>query len=116
NRGRVEDEVIIALAGPLAQRRHSPRSNWRFGGSGARAGQLLVRGTDFDQAADLIFRTYGNGDVAAAYWKFVEARTKGLVAGWWPWIEAVARALLKSETLSGDQIILEAVRAVRQAR
>ena len=48
NEGRIQDEIIIALAGPFAQRRYRPRSHWRVGASGAPRGEFLVGGSDID--------------------------------------------------------------------
>jgi len=91
----------------LADARHAKRSTL----SGC--SKVSRKCNDFDQVSELIFRFYGNGNVAVAYRKYVEARTTDLVDDWWPAIKAVARGLLASETLSGEQIgeiILEARR------
>jgi hypothetical protein len=119
NRGRIEDAIVIALAGPFAQRHYSPRSNWRIGATGARRGELLVRGTDFDHVSELIFRFYGNDETARHYRRYVEARAKDLVEGNWIEIEAIARCLFEHGTISRDQAIeamREAVTAAIEAR
>jgi len=45
------------MAGALAQKRHNPRSGWRYSGSGAARGEFLLKG----------------------YWRYLEARAEALV-------------------------------------
>jgi len=98
----VEHAAIIALAGPLTQKRHSPHSNWRSGGSGY--GKFLTKGADFQVVSNLIDRVHGEGKVAQTFWRYLEAQAQRLVDINWPAIERVARALLEHGTLSGDEI------------
>ena len=44
------------------------------------------------------------GDAAKFYRRYVEAKAKQLVDGWWRHIEAVAKALLERETLTGAEL------------
>jgi len=71
DRARMKDEklIVVSLAGPFAQKRYKPRSQWRVAGSGF--GIIVGRGTDFDIVNDLIFRLYGNGKVATRYDAYV---------------------------------------------
>jgi hypothetical protein len=102
NYGRLEDTIVIALAGPFAQRHHAPRSRWRVGGGIVKG--MLDRGTDFDVVSGLIFKFYGNAAVAKAYWEYVKARTESFVDGHWPRIDAVAECLLERGTISHDEL------------
>jgi hypothetical protein len=44
----VEPYCVAALAGSFAQRRYNPRSQWRYGGNGAGAGdRFMMKGADF---------------------------------------------------------------------
>jgi hypothetical protein len=102
---RFDHAIIITLAGPLAQKRHNPRSHWRFGATGSRAGEHVSHGSDYQQVSDLIFRVYEGADkVADAYWRYMEARAEALVERLWPRIERLARVLLERETLTGREI------------
>jgi cell division protease FtsH len=100
---RLEKEIIIMLAGPHAQRKHTGRSDHR----GATQ--------DYRRAVKFAFRRFGErrelGDVeeelrsvVGAYLRYLDLWTARNVSLWWPAIEAVAAALLKRETLSGRQI------------
>ena len=41
NRSRIEDAIYVSLAGPYAQRRHDPSSEWRRGKDRKEASDLL---------------------------------------------------------------------------
>jgi hypothetical protein len=99
---RNEEAMVIALAGPLAQRRHAPRSDWR-----QRKHRTLRgpdRGTDFDLVNELLCRQHDGLTVRTAYDKYVRARTQELVDANWPAIERVAQALLERESLTRQEL------------
>lgn len=102
---RLEKEIIVALAGPLAQRRHTGRND--------HVGAVK----DWRRAAEFAFRRFGERpepgqprgdleDVVAAYLRYLELQTERAVASpsWWSAIEVVAAALLERGTLSGRQV------------
>jgi hypothetical protein len=87
-----EDRDLIYLAGPMAQRRFAPRSNWRTGNN------------DFDIVKkDRVF-TDGSS-FGKRYLVFLEVAAQRLVDHFWADIEAIAKALLKHGTLTGRQIL-----------
>jgi hypothetical protein len=63
---RIDDEsqLVNTLAGPYAQRRFAPRSDWRTGNR------------DFVKAKTEVSRTHGKGTVARKYLAYVEARLR----------------------------------------
>jgi hypothetical protein len=88
-----ESELLCTLAGPFAQKRFAPRSAWRSGNR------------DFDNAKKLVVsRIHGKGTVAQKYLAYMEARAAQVVNVFWIDIEAVAKALLERETMTGREI------------
>jgi hypothetical protein len=53
-------------------------------------------GYDFDNVTGLINAMHGTGNVAEAYWRYVEARAEALVEQHWWNIDAFAQALLST--------------------
>jgi hypothetical protein len=101
-RHRIEHAIIVFMAGALAQKRYNPRSDWRYGGSGAGRGEFLLKGSDDQQALELMSRVYEDEKVRAAYSRYLEARAEELVKRYWSRIERLAITLLDRETISGD--------------
>jgi len=99
-RQRIENLIMVALAGPLTMRHHNPRSHWKKSGTGY--GPFMGKGTDFQVAAKLIDILYQNEAVASAYWRFTRVRAESLVKERWAWIDCVARHLLEHKTFDGD--------------
>jgi hypothetical protein len=90
---RAEKLIMICQAGPIAQRRGAPRS-WRYyHGSGDRR-----------IAADLAIRLQSSAEIATAYIRYLDLRTKGLVHTHWWAVDLIARALLERDTLTGEEI------------
>ena len=52
-------------------------------------------------------------DVAAGYFKYIEARAKNFVEKFWYEIEAVAAALVERKTLSADEVRIAMMGAYR---
>jgi hypothetical protein len=79
-RHRIDNAIIVPMAGAFAQKRHNPRSGWRYGGSGvARGDMFLLKGSDDQQALELASRLHGDEKVRAAYTRYLEARAEALV-------------------------------------
>jgi hypothetical protein len=94
-RVRAERAIMIFFAGPIAQKRHRPRS-WRH-----------LHGTsDCEAIADLALRVSGSGEIATAFARWLELQTESIVQMRWSMISRVARALLnsKTKTLTKNQI------------
>jgi hypothetical protein len=104
-RHRIDHAVIVPMAGALAQKRHNPRSNWRYGGSGAQRGGLLLKGSDDQLALALLCRIHEVETVRDAYHRYLAARAQALVDQHWPRIERLAKALLQHNTIDGDDIV-----------
>ena len=101
-RHRIDHAIIVPMAGGLAQKRYNPRSRWRYGGSGAARGEFLLKGSDDQQALELMSRLYEDEKVRAAYRRYLEARAEAFVKRYWSRIEQLAITLLERETISGD--------------
>jgi hypothetical protein len=94
-RMKAEKLIVASLAGPFAQKRYKPRSQWRVAGSGF--GIIVERGTDFD-------KLHGNGKVATRYGAYVCAVAEQLVEQNWESIGRLARLLIERKTLTADEI------------
>ena len=94
-----ENRILATLAGPHAQRRYAPRSHWR-----SRSHTGFDSGYDFDNVTTLIYDTHGKGKVAEAYWRYVEAHVEQLLEQHWESIKLLAEALLRRETLTGEEM------------
>lgn len=94
--------ILITLAGPLAQRRFAPKSNW-------------LAGSDFNPLLNAILgeRSNGTPKQKEKYLAYIGKRAKQGVDYFWLDIKAVAQALVKHETLTGDEM-LTVIRAARQ--
>jgi hypothetical protein len=90
---RAEAGIIVCLAGPEAQRRHSPRS-WRsYHGAG-----------DHEKAADLVLSLNGSDEAANADLKRLSIVTRDEIAVLWPLVEKVAHALVARRTLTASEV------------
>jgi hypothetical protein len=92
-RRRAESAIVVSLAGPEAQRRHSPRS-WRSHHGAA----------DFKRAVDLASRFNGSDEAVNAYLDWLAIVTRDEVAVLWPQVETVARALVARRTLTAAEV------------
>ena len=92
-RRRAESAIIVLLAGPEAQRRHSPRS-WR-----SHHGD-----SDFKQAVDLASRFNGSDEAERAYLDWLAIVTRDEIAVLWPQVEKVAQALVRERTLTAAEV------------
>ena len=92
---RVENMVIVCLAGPAAQRRFNPNGSWRVGGEG-----------DWLQVENLLSYLVGSEEQVTEYWEQMEIRARDFVRDpdWWFLIERVAQRLLDRQTLTGVEV------------
>ncbi len=92
---RVENMVIVCLAGPAAQRRFYPRGSWRVNAKG-----------DWQQVMDLLSYLVGSEEQLTAYCNLMEIRARDFVRDpeWWFLIERVAQRLLDRQTLTGAEV------------
>jgi len=91
-----ESVPLISLAGPFAQRRIAPRSNWLT--------------SDFNRVCRMI---KGGSENQKKYLAFIVDLAEKTVDYFWADIKVAAKALLKHETLTGDEITV-AIRAARR--
>ena len=93
-RCRVENAIMVCMAGPVAQKKFNPTGFRRWHAE-----------SDWDHAGDLLIRiapaTVRGG---TAYWTLLEERTKGLIGVNWVEVQTLAEALLESETLKRPEI------------
>jgi hypothetical protein len=95
-RQRAESTIIICLAGPAAQRRHSPRS-WRSHHGAA----------DHALAVDLALTMNGSAEATNAYLRWLEIATRDEIAILWPKVEKLAHALFERFILTAAEIEAE---------
>lgn len=91
HRLRMERLVLIALAGPAAERRFSPKGYRGYGGKG-----------DLQFAFELVSKFVGTGEEYNAYFHLLEIRTRDFLhrPGVWDQITALASSLLEEKTIT----------------
>jgi ATP-dependent Zn protease len=91
---RIEQEILVRLAGMAAEQKFCGRNNWKGAGS------------DFHSAIDMASYVFGMGKLLDKYMSFMVERARAQMSHprIWVQVEAVAEALLKRQTLSGKQI------------
>ena len=92
-RQQVEFEIVVCLAGPEAQQRHSPRS-WR-----SHHGAY-----DYRQAVDLASRVNSSDEAVYASLDWLAIVTRNEIAALWPQVEMVAQALVDRRTLTAAEV------------
>jgi len=94
NRTRMEKSVLIALSGPAAQRRYSPRSVRHYHGY-----------RDYQNAVGSILHFTGTDEEMGAYLHLMEIRAKQMInrPGFWPCVEALANELLVRKEIKGAE-------------
>lgn len=96
----IEKRIIELLAGGIAERKHKGRNNYRGSSEDRRF------------AVDLMLRlTGGDTEEAGKYFDWLYYRAERLIHGRWPFVEAIAQALLDKTNLTSDEI-LQVVRGV----
>jgi hypothetical protein len=90
-RRRAESMIVVCLAGPEAQRRHSPRSGY-------------LGASDHAEAADLASRFNGSDEAVNAYLKWLSVVARDELAVLWPLVERVAHALVAKRTLTAAEV------------
>lgn len=91
-RARTESFIIVSLAGSIAEQKHRGRSNY------------VGSAQDRHDAVELVSRLSGSEEEANAYLKWLHVRAANLIKIHWWAVDAVAKALLDSETLTGDEL------------
>jgi hypothetical protein len=84
----VTKNIMVSLAGEIAQRRHDPRSVRRYQGRSDRL-----------HAAHLAAAVGAEGEEAEAMLRWLALRTEKVVAGHWRFVERVADTLVSERTL-----------------
>ncbi|MGA2716857.1 MAG: hypothetical protein ABSG41_27530 [Bryobacteraceae bacterium] len=90
---RAQRHIVVSLSGQVAE--------WKFLGREPRYGMW----SDNNQAADMALRLCGSEETTNAFLHYCFCWARDLVAVRWKEVEAVAKALLKTETLSFDDVI-----------
>lgn len=101
-RRRIEDEIMILLAGPLCEDRYRSELGEDGGAPRAELGDLVVvHGSDVDQALTLAGLASASSGEAWAYLEWLRQRTLSLMRtpGFWPAVEALADEILEHATL-----------------
>ena len=94
DRDRAEREIICLFCGPIAQACHAGRRSHR------------ATGSDYHRITDFVFSMSAGPDEMRAYRNWLKLRAEQLLFRKcnWPAVEAVARALLQSITLSSAEV------------
>jgi hypothetical protein len=93
--------MLIALAGPFAQRRFAPKSDW-------------IAASDFNSVLKTIYDNgKGSPEKKQRFLEYIVDHAEQAVAFFWNDIKVAAKALLKHETQTGDELAA-AIRAARQ--
>jgi ATP-dependent Zn protease len=107
----VEHEVIHTLAGTAAQRLFFPRCHWSRGhGSVKNMNPMeptkgVAQGSDLQAAIHLVNDLHSDDEeVAFAYYAYCRERARSLVQVHRDKINLVAKALMKTKTLSSDEV------------
>jgi hypothetical protein len=92
---RIEEDVMVKLAGEGAQRRFRPSSVRSHHGR-----------SDRETANDLLMYIVGDERELKAYWRLLIVRTENFVRNPMRWmqIEAIARALMEKKTLGPGEL------------
>jgi len=90
--GWLRGEIMVDLAGPLAEKLTTGRGNWRIGADG-----------DFHHAFDMAcYLTCGEAETTA-FVRWLWERTKLLLEMNWPIMEALAKELLQRRVIGAKQ-------------
>jgi hypothetical protein len=97
--------MIIALAGPFAQRRFAPKSHW-------------LAASDFNRVTKMVFnkKSKASAEEKQKFLRYIVDVTEKAVTYFWNDIKVAAAALLKSETLTGDELAAVIRTARRRTR
>jgi hypothetical protein len=86
-----ERNIMVSIAGEIAQRKAFPRSvrSWQMDG-------------DYAQMAELALRVCGSSEQANAFLKWLRIRTNDLVNAHWRSVEYLAKVLLQENTINAQ--------------
>jgi hypothetical protein len=90
---RMENTILICLAGPAAHRIFNPRGFRNY-----------HTRDDYEIAADFALRMQGSVELMNAYFKWLGVKTKAIVKIRWRLIEALAKELLVRKKMSGTEL------------
>lgn len=90
---KVEKEIMIQLAGPIAQRLYKPQSYRSYHARG-----------DHQNAVDFAFRLFSSTAQIEAYLKFLDVLTRERLQADWIVVEAIATALVQQRTIRGADV------------
>jgi hypothetical protein len=94
---KISKQIVISLAGLIAERRFNRRSRWRDRGQ-----------HDHETAADLALTMNGGDEKATnAYLKWLSRRAQRLIENEWPLVTACAERLMREKTLGYRDIMVE---------
>jgi ATP-dependent Zn protease len=87
-------EIIIDLAGPVAEKLHTSRGNWKIGGS-----------KDLHKAVDLASYIMGDPDEIGAYLDWLTLSTTNMLKrpDHWPIVQALAAELLERKVIGAKR-------------
>ena len=90
---RMQKQVMVSLAGLIAQRIHSPRSVRRYHAH-----------TDHRAAVDVALHLTSSEEEASAFLKWLEIRTGNLLRAHWPMVDALSKELLARGSMRGKEV------------
>ncbi len=92
-RVKIEEQMIISIAGPVAEQKYRGRYN-----------HIAAR-SDWDGVTELALALWPQPDVASTYIRWMYLRAVHLINDDWPAVEAVANALLAMNTLRRKDVV-----------
>jgi ATP-dependent Zn protease len=90
---RMENQMVVLLAGQAAQRRYNPRSVRNYHSR-----------DDRDLAFEVLGHLTGIPDTAGAYYRLMKLRARDIVSANWRAIDILAQELLQRRTLSAKEL------------
>lgn len=94
----LEARIRILIAGDIAERHYDPRGYRSHGGS-------FDRRAAIDLLSYLEQDFYGSQECFKLHWRLLQAQTRQCIVYRWPLVKAVAKALLRHETLSWNHFV-----------
>jgi hypothetical protein len=89
----MQKQVMVSLAGLIAQRIYNPRSIRGYHGH-----------YDHRTAVDVAFHLTSSEEEAAAFLKWMEIRTGNLLGAHWPMVDVLSKELLARGSMNGKEV------------
>jgi hypothetical protein len=89
----MQKQVMVSLAGLIAQRIYSPGSVRNYHAH-----------ADHGTAADIALHLTSSEEEAGAFLKWLEIRTRNLLQAHWPMVDALSKELLARNTVGGREV------------